>query len=179
MKILIAIFSLLAISILWVKQSLSFTDVNKNTASFTDGIIWTYKDPLSRQALGNVANNTAYNWRRSDQNLFIENDTYTAVALSSDRTYDTTRDYRSKYLKIELGLSTTIFTMPFGIISSSDALTTEWIQLTTTFQTLPQNGLIQIRAETSGGFTIRVTGTSIVTRYLLGSITESRLVAGA
>ena len=165
---------------LWLpRRVLALTDVDINTATFEDSVLVGYKAPGSRQFWGLLANNTAYNFRHSDQNLFIENDTYTVSALSSDRTYDTDRDYRNKYLKIELGLSVTQFTMPFGIISSSDALTTEWVQLTTTFQTLPQNGLIQIRALDSGGFTIRVTGTSVVTRYLLGSITESRLVAGS
>ena len=162
-----------------VDQTIGFTAIDINTASFIDNVIPEYQNPGSRQWGGNIANNTAYNFRHSDQNLFIENDTYTNSSLSSDRTYDTDRDYDGKYLKMELGLSTTIFTMPFGIISSSDALTTEWIQLTTTFQTLPQNGLIQIRAENSGGFTIRVTGTSVTTRYLLGSITECRLVSGS
>jgi len=68
--------------------------------------------------------------------------------------------------------------MPFGINSTSTELTTEWVPLTTSFQTLPQNSAIQIKAEATGGFTIRVTVSS-GSSFLLGSITESRLIIGA
>ncbi len=155
---------------------MAFTDANINTALFDKtGVVPGYKDGGSRQWGAQVVNNTAYNFRHSDQNLFIVNDLFTSP--TSDKTYDTDRDYISKFLKLEVGLSATIFTMPFALNSAGDILTTEWIQLTTTFQALPFTSSIQIRAENSGGFTLRVTAAG--NRYLLGSITELRQIVGA
>ena len=167
-------------SIMVLNNALVFGDTDINTASFDNlDTIPVYRSPGARGWGGKIANNTAYNYRHSDQNLFILNDTYTISALSSDRTYDTDRKYVGKYIKLEIGVSVTEFVMPFGISSSDDALTTEWVLLTTSFQTLPKSGTIQIRALNAGGIQIRVTGTSIVTRYLLGSITECRKITGA
>lgn len=147
-----------------------------NLASFTEITLLTDNDSITRKSINDAASNAAYNNRRGDQNLFIENDEYTAP--SADKTYDTGRNYGSKYLRLEIGLKASAFVMPFGINSTSTELTTEWIQLTTSFQTLPENAAIQIRAEANGGFTIRVTVAS-GSRFLLGSITESRKVVGA
>ncbi len=157
-------------------QVLGFTNLDINTATFdTLDAIPEYKSIGARQWGSKIANNTAYNNRHSDQNLFVENDEY--ASPTSDKTYDTDRDYRNKFLKLEVGLSSSAFTMPFAINSAGDILTTEWIQITTTFQTLPFTSQIQIRAENSGGFTLRLTVPG--TRFLLGSITELRKTTGA
>ena len=150
-------------------------DVNINAGAFTANILLGTDDDISRSNINDIAGNTAYNNRHSDLNLFIENDEYTSP--SQDKTYDIGRNYIDKYLKLELGLNSSAYTMPFGINSTSTELTTEWLQLTTSFQTLPQNSKIQIKAEASGGFTIRVT--TATTQYLLGSITECRKITGA
>lgn len=165
------------LAFLWkAAAALGFTDTDINTAPWDgDELIPAYKNPGNRQWGQRVANNLAYLFRRSDQNIFIQNDTYGTP--SEDKTYDADRKYIGKYMKLEIGLSASAFTMPFGIISNADALTTEWILLTSSFQTLPKNGLIQMRAENAGGFTFRIT-VSTGTRYLLGSVTECRLVAG-
>lgn len=159
---------------LW--KLLKFTDVDINVAGFDNtNLIPAYKDPGTRQWGSRLANNTGYNNRRSDQNLFIENDLYTSP--SEDKTYDTDRDYRNKYFKFEIGDSATAFTMPLGLNSVGDTLTTEWIQLTTSFQALPFTGSIQVQALNTGGFTLRVTAAA--NRYVLGSVTELRLVTGS
>ncbi len=150
-------------------------DIDINTAAFTQPILLEDADDITRKSINDVASNAAYNNRHSDLNLFIENDEYSAP--SSDLTYDTPRNYIGKYLKLEVGLNLSAFTMPFGINSTSTELTTEWMQLTTSYQTLPQNSAIQIKAEATGGFTIRVTAPA--TRFLLGSITECRKITGA
>lgn len=176
MKILFFIIAIFSAWLLRIRKVIAFQDIDINVATFDNtNLLSEYKDPTSRQFLGKLGNNTAYNFRHSDQNLFIENDEYTD---QQEKTYDTDRDYRNKYLKLEVGLSASAFTMPFGLISNVDALTTEWVQLVTSFQTLPKSGLIEIKANNTGGFTIRVTVSS-GSRFLLGSITESRKVTGA
>ena len=156
----------LSIIPLIINQAIGFTSVDINTASFESGVIPEYKSPGTRQWGGNVANNTAYNFRHSDQNLFLFQE---AIGGGVDKTFDTARNYINKHISAQL-------TASVGALPFSYELDEEWILLTTTFQAFAAVPAFAIRAENGGGITLRAV---IHSFSVTGRITDLRLVTGS
>jgi hypothetical protein len=152
-----------------------YTAISPNSATFsTADMIPEYKDPGTRQWGQRVVNNTAYNYRHSDQNLMIAGDYW--AASGTELTFDTGRDYTNKYVFImgyeKVGATTIPETFP-----AAGSYSIHMKQLTTTYQNLLSDTNFQIKAENAGGITIKcnVIGGS----HFAGMIMESRLVVGA
>lgn len=160
-------------------QSLGFTDVDINTATFDEtDIIPAYQDPGTRQWGGKIANNTAYNNRHSDMGMIIAGDEY---ATAEEKTYNTERDYRNKYIFATVDIHNAAISLPIFLFTGNTLATDSspmqvWamLKLTTTYQTFMST--FQIRALNGGGFMIRYTATGPV--WLAAHIHEVRNIVG-
>lgn len=168
----------IASSIMLSNNVLSFGNIDINTALFDDlSTVPAYQDPGSKQWGAKIANNTGYNNRHSDQNLVLVNDQYTTTGSPVDKTFDAARNYIGKYISAKLigRVSASQITLPFEWDEHNNP--EELILLTTTFQTFAATPAFSIRAENSGGITLRVDSGN--TLFVSGRITELRLVTGS
>lgn len=207
MKILIALFAGLLALLFRVRKALAFDDANINTAGFvTANTIPEYKDGGSRQWGARVANNTAYNFRHSDQNLFLQNDEFVFASESQKtREYDTDRNYVNAFVAVRLNAFNSSQGLPFTAapIERQDGnddsfLNVVYLQLTTSMQNVigevvpvddridigTHNARIAMRARNmadGGGIEIQVTiqTTVSLTVYVIGTIKELRNVTGS
>lgn len=192
MKILIAIFVGLTALLLRAKKALAFTSVDINQAGFEDdNLIPGYKDPGTRQWGGRIANNTAYNFRHSDQMLWIGNEEFAGIdGTGVELTFDSARIYTGKYIQFDLGTwwqqqalprdPTNAIFFDHGVV----LLTTTYQQIITDMEYDPNTGYvcsISIRSLNAGGIQIKITTTSVAIDdcYLTGLLKELRLVTGS
>lgn len=167
---------LAGISLLLMKatQAFGFTDAVPNSATYTSGgIIGGYRDWISRQWSQKIANNTAYNWRHSDQALLIGDDSYNT---GQERTYDTARDYRNSYVFIYVVSGAATIGIPYVFATGSPGHAMR--QLTTTYQNILLSSDWQIRALNTGGIMIKYNGAA-QPYYIGGLILECRKPAAS
>lgn len=151
--IILAILAGLSAILLKAASAFGYTATSPNSAPFsTDDMIPEYKDPGTRQWGQRIANNTAYNWRHSDQNLIIAGDYW--AASGDSYTYDTDRNYVNKYVFI-MGYEKAGSTDLPETFPAAGSYSMHMKQLTTTYQNFLSDSNYQIRALNAGGFEIK------------------------
>ena len=130
-----------------------------------------YGGGISTQFLQKLAENTGYNFRHSDQNLFLLNEAFT---VGADKTYDSDRIYTGKYIAAKLRGQVGTISLPYEWDEQNYPL--EFILLTTSYQTFAETPAFEIKTEAGGGITLRVTAGTTV--YVSGTIIELRRVVG-
>ena len=173
--LIIALLAGLAALLVRASRVLAYTSTSPNSATFsTSDMIPEYKDPGTRQWGQRVANNTAYNWRHSDQNIVIAGQFWNN---GDELQFDTSRDYTGSTICVigyTQGLAA--LDLPLYQIAIEDYFIA-FRTLTTTYQSLLYNSDFQIRAEGSSGFTIKCNVAA--GRAFAGIIFEGRLATGA
>ncbi len=211
-KILIAITSILLWLFWRARTALAFLDTDINTAGFTEtDTIPQFPndqgkpDGLTKQWAQRLANNTAHNKRRTEQQLFLNRDPFVYSSASVvTREYDTTRNYVNKFVAVRVNAFESVFVLPhkaiprnigdFDETSDNDTyINIVYLQLLTAFQSITginpiaidgtRTLQIEMRARNmadGGGFEIKCTlsSSTSTTVFLIGTIEELRSITG-
>lgn len=163
--------------LLFSKYVFGFTTLDPDaTPFFTANVIPEFLSDIDAELVQKVVNNTGYNWRKSDQFLFIENESFTA---GQEKTFDAVvpRDYIGAYITTWVDVDQSPMPLPYSIDDEQNYPT--FIQLTTSYQPMYEYGggtpsVFEIKALVAGGFMIKNTGG--ISRWIMGAILENRHV---
>jgi len=150
---------------------MAWGNLDPNTDEFTKAeMLPGAEDGMSYQKLQALAKNTSYNYRRSDQRLFLFNEQF---ANLEEKDFDTDFDYDGSYIQTIPRGATTSQTVPFDVDMEDQSV--RFMALSTSYVALGNGSYFDIKALATGGFRIKNTRAG-AERYLSCSIFELRVV---